>query len=148
KPMHDEWPRHYTAAELETIAQSIGREKLRSLAAGKLQEGVVAYQWANAADQNAFAEHGAVQWSLSKRRREKLKNILSHCDQGEADEVDIALNDLDAWTSQRLGAVNTTDLAQLKCAAERVLRTIEISGPDRQRARRQYIRDLACIFAL
>jgi hypothetical protein len=58
EPDQPSLPRPYTAAELEAIAKSIGRDGLRPLAIGKLQEAVIAYQWAKAADEDIWHQHG------------------------------------------------------------------------------------------
>jgi len=117
---------------------------------------VEAYQWASATDQDAFVERGPKHRSVNKRRREQLKNIISLCDQGEPEEVKLALEELDGATSQNLGdpgpdglrRIHVTDLLAVKIAAERALEKIPMSGPDPQRAKQQFIMELACIFRL
>jgi hypothetical protein len=148
--MPSEYPHIYTPAELEAIARSVGRDKLTPLAGGKLQEAVVAYQWASLTERwdSLVEEEGVTPRSTNKRRREQLQNIIRLCEEGVSDEVGFALNELDGPTSQSLGPLEQSNLQDVKSAAERALRTIKVRGPDRKRARRQFIRRLCCTFAL
>ena len=139
--MPSEWPRRYTRAELETIANSIGQTKLEPLALSKLREAVQAYQWGSLEDDRVFP------FSTNKGRRKSLKNIITLCEQeAPAEEIEIALNELDALASQFLGAVDPTDRRKVKSAAEAALKGIPKQGPDPKRARLHFIEDLICIF--
>src|SRR5262245_24783429 len=97
------FPRPYTAAELEAIAKSIGCDGLRPLAIGRLQEAVIAYQWAKAADEDIWHQHGGRHRSANKRRRQELQNIVRLCEKNALNEVAIALNELDGPTSRSIG---------------------------------------------
>jgi hypothetical protein len=142
--MSSVWPRRYTPAELEAIAKSIGRSNLPARAVDKLQEAVKAYQWGCSVD---YGKWGSP--STNKDRRKSLKNIITLCEQeAPAEEIEIALNELDVVASQLFGAVDSTDPRNVQIAARAALKEIRTSGPDPKRARRQYIGDLVCIYSL
>jgi hypothetical protein len=134
------WPRDYTPPELRAIARSIGRRKLDPEVIEQLQDNARGYQWALRADQ----------WdeprSTHKRRNEQLNQIVQLCEQGAAEELEIALNELDALTSRFLGLSNRTDLQDVKNCAHIALNELQRSGPDRKYARLQFIKHLARIF--
>ena len=144
--MSSEWPRPYTYAELEAIAKSAARDTLHPIATAKLQEAVEAYQWAKGADEDRWL--GSERRSANKRRRKELQSIIQLCEEDSVDEVSLALNELDGPTSQCLKATDLSNLQDVKNTAERALRNFAVSGPDRKRARRQFIRSLFCIFAI
>lgn len=140
--MPSEWPRRYTRAELEAIAKSIGQSNLHPRTVDKLQEAVQAYQWGSLEDDRVFP------FSTNKGRGKSLKNIMTLCEQeAPAEEIEIALNELDVVASQLLGAVDPIDRRSVQSAARAALKKIRTSGPDPKRARRQYIGDLVCIYS-
>src|SRR5262249_13636949 len=57
-----------------------------------------------------------------------------------------ALDELDAPTSKRLGSIGTADTQRLARKVRRLADEIPESGPDRHRARVQFICDLASIY--
>jgi hypothetical protein len=96
KSIAREWPRCYTSTELKEIAKSIGRKRLRSLAVGKLQEAVQAYQWGRSID---YGKWGSP--STNKGRRTQLEYIIKLCERGVSIvEIDKAVDELDAPASQ------------------------------------------------
>jgi hypothetical protein len=137
-----EWPRRYTPVEINAIAVSLGRKKICEVAVEDLQEAVEGYQWATASE-----DKGTFPDSTNKGRRRQLIHIIRLCAKGAAvDEIQGALNGLDAPTSQRLGPIDASDLKRVARAARRVVEGIPKSGPDPKRARRQFIRELASIY--
>ena len=141
-PDRPEWPRRYTAAELEAIANSIGERNLHALAVGKVQEAVEAYQWGNLEDARIFPS------STNKGRRKTLKHIIDLCEQeAPSEEIELEMNELDALASQLLGAVDPTDRRKVKSAAEVALRRFPERGPDPKRAQLNFVGDLICIYS-
>ena len=135
-------PRRYTPVEVEAIAISLERKKICEVAVEDLQEAVEGYQWAAASE-----DKGTFPDSTNKGRRRQLIHIIWLCAKGAAvDEIQGALNKLDAPTSQRLGPIDASDLKRIARAARRVVEGIPTSGPDPKRARQQFIRDLASIY--
>jgi hypothetical protein len=136
--MPSEFPRLYTPAELEAIANSVLLGELASSHVERLQKAVGQYQWATLVDDGIFPG------STNKGRRKLLKRIIELCEQGaSSEEIEAELVKLDAVTSQWL---DVADRQQLRRSAEAALRKLPKSGPDPKRARRQYICDLARIF--
>lgn len=136
-----EWPRLYTSAELEALAKSLGCKELGRVTVYKLQKAVEAFQWA------CFFDDGYFPSNTKLSRRQRLMNIISLCQQeAPAEEIEVVLNELDGHTSQLLGPVNSTDLQAVHNAAEVALKKIPSSGPDRKRAARQFIEELARIY--
>lgn len=130
-----ERPRRYTPDEIELIEKSLP-QKIGRFSLEKLQRAVQDYQWARWAD------------GLTKnsRRKEQLEKIFSLCARASIDEIEMALNELDAPISQELGSVGPADRSGLALAVTRVRQEIPRRGPNRKRARRQFIGRLASIF--
>jgi hypothetical protein len=147
-----QFPAPYTPAELETIAKAAGVEKCGPVALEKLQRAAEAFQWGRSADHwSGLVDEKDESLSFSatnKGRRAQINDILKLCAQGAStEEIETALNKLDAIGSQLLGPVAADDPRRLQKAARRALTKIPRSGPDPKRARRQFIDDLKRIFA-
>jgi hypothetical protein len=140
--MSSEFPRSYTPAELEAIAQSVFPFDLAFSHIERLQRAVEEYQWATQEHNREFlALHPS---GTNRGRRKLLKRIIELCDvQASSEEIEAELKKLDARTSQSL---DVADRQQLRRPAESALRKIPTRGPDPRRARRQYVGDLACIY--
>jgi hypothetical protein len=135
------WPRRYTSAEIDVITAALGTS-IDSDTHEKLQQEVEGYQWASLAD-----EGSVFLCSTNKGVRYQLNCVLNLLLENATDEtINIALNELDGLTRQRLGRVGTSDRRRLARAVRRVIKSIPDSAPDRKRGRRQYIAGLACIF--
>jgi hypothetical protein len=143
-PSHggSEWPRRYTPSEIDLIARSLGLRQLDPRNFERLQRAVEAYQWGRLEDDKIFPS------STKKGRRERLKQIVKLCERQTppVKRTEVLYRALDFVASQLLGPVNPRDHLTLKSAAERALMQIPTSGPDPSRARRQFVRHLACIF--
>jgi len=92
------WPRRYTIAELETIADAAAIKRCGRIAHEKLQRAVEAYQWPTTADS------GGLFFRSNKERRDQLKRILKlQAQNAPAEKIDEELQEIDAVTSQLLG---------------------------------------------
>ena len=132
-----QWPRRYTTAELEAIANAAGVRD--PVALEELQQAADAYQWARSADP------GGEFFLSNEQRRSRLINILKLLRaQASAAEIEKAVNELDAITFQFLGQARADNPRRLKLAAKRALR---FRPRGRKRARLQFIGDLAPIYA-
>jgi hypothetical protein len=123
------WPRRYTIAELETIANAAGVKKCGPIAKEKLQRAVEAYQWATTVDS------GGPFFRSNKDRRDQIKRILKlRAENAPAEKIDEELEAVDAVTSQLLpnpvGHPKT-----YKRAAKRALKMLSRPGPNRGGAR-------------
>jgi hypothetical protein len=137
-----EWPRRYTGAERETIWKAAGVETVDPDLEENLQEGVIAFQWANSADPRSGALYRS-----SKERRDQLSYIIKLCGvQASAEEIGKNLDQLDAITSQFLGPVNRDKPREIARAAYRTGAKLQSRGRDPERSRRQFIYDLVLIF--
>ena len=97
-----EWPRRYTGVELEAIWNAAGVETVDPDLEEKLQDAVIAYQWASSADPGPGAFYRS-----SKERWNQLSHIIKLCGmQASAEETGKSLDELDAVTSQLLGPIN------------------------------------------
>jgi hypothetical protein len=136
-----EWPRSYRSSEIHLIAGSLGLANICPITLEKLQEAAQGYQWASLEEEEIFPE------ATNKGRREQLNQIGRLCAEGApADAIEAALYELDAPTSQCLGAVSPLNRKHLARSIRRVLGEIKKRGPDAKRARRQFIYDLADIY--
>jgi hypothetical protein len=134
------WPRRYTIAELETIANAARIEKCGLIAKEKLQRSVEAYQWASAADS------GGPFFRSSKQRCIQFKRILQlRARNASAEQIDEELETVDAVTSQLL-PIPAGDPKTYKRAAGRALKMLSRRGPNPRRARLQFVTELICIF--
>lgn len=150
-----EWPRRYTPAELQAIANSIAPHKFECNNLELLQEAVEAYQWGSLADDktdlvddkgNVVADR-VFPLSTNKGRRILLKRIVRLCEQkAPRAKLEFVLRGLDGRASALLDSVDAAHHLKLKGAAESALKEIPTSGPDPKGARRQFIGALACIF--
>ena len=148
----NESPRRYTPTEIAIIQASLRAAKKAStrkktskgitpLNIEELQEAVEAYQWACSADK------GGMFFRSNKERRRQLNRILELCAQKTSnEEVKQELDELDAITSQLLAGAAAHDRQALQCAVQFALTKIPSSGPDRSRARRQFIGALISIY--
>jgi len=138
----DEWPRRYTVAELEKIASAAGVTTCGPVALEKLQRAVERYQWATSGDE------GGIFFRSYTETREQLYNVLKLIRaRASVEEIDSELNELDAITSQLIGAVRADNPRHLERAVRRALGKVQRRGPDPKRARRQFIQELYNIFA-
>lgn len=146
--MSAEWPRPYTQSELTTIAELIGERSLPQFAKRMLQKAVVEYQWAGWNEQPAKSSlEPRFPVSTNKGKRALFRQIIQLIDGGAPhNEIEEAVNSLDAIASQLLGPIDITDHEKLKSAAEGALGKIPSAGPDPRRARRQFICSLARIY--
>jgi hypothetical protein len=140
-----EWPRHYTPAEIEQIAESLVGVELAPWAVVELQDEATGYQWAMEADDGLLLSY------TNKERRDQLNLILEFLKNGVPKEIiRAALDELDGPTLQRLARVPITDRLKdrqrLARRIRKVIAKIPASGPDPKRARRQFIVDLANIY--
>ena len=127
--------RRYTPGEIKLIAKSLAR-KIGRFSLEKLQRAAEAYQWARWADD----------FTTNMERKEQLGKISGLCARGSIDEIQKALDQLDAPTSQQLGSVDPADRSGLALTVEHVRQKIPRRGPSRKRARRQFIGRLASIY--
>jgi len=122
------WPHDYTP-RVTAIARSIGRRELTPNEVEQLQDALQGYQWASSAD------YWDAPRSTHNRRRQQLSQIVQLCEQEEAEEVEIALNELDAPTWRLLGEPNRADLQDVKNAAQIALEKLQTRGPARALSR-------------
>jgi hypothetical protein len=96
-----EWPRSYRSSEVNLIAGSLSLAIMCPITLEMLQEAAERYQWASLEEEKIFPE------ATNKGRREQLNQIGRLCAEGApADAIEAALYELDAPTSQCLGAVS------------------------------------------
>ena len=140
-----EWPRHYTAAELEALAKALGLKTFTASIIEQLQMEVDRFQWATRAD---------AQISY-KRQRDILNRIIElFVCHAPDDAIWSALDELDGPTSQRLGPIptagpwplDTIDRKALARKTRAVREKLQPCGPNPERARRQFIRGLLPIY--
>jgi hypothetical protein len=154
------WPRRYTPTEIDLITKSLGLPQLNPCNIERLQRAAEAYQWASLSDQfggwvDEDKKDGSVYFSATNEgRHAQITRILKLCAQGaSADDIQNELNKLDARGSKLIGRVCADDPRHLQRAARRVLgaarralRKIPRSKSDPQRARRQFIGNLALLY--
>jgi hypothetical protein len=135
------WPRRYTIAELETIANAAGVKKCGPIAREKLQRAVEAYQWA------ATVDSGGPFFRSNKERRDQVKRILKlRAQNAPADKIDEELEAADAVTSQLLPPILDGHPKTYKRAVRRALEMLSRRGPNPSGARLQFVAELICIF--
>jgi hypothetical protein len=106
-----EWPRRYTPAELEAIAKTAGVEKCGPVAHEKLQRAVEAYQWATSGDPGGIFVRSLLE------RCSQLNDLFKLCTQkAPAEELKMALSELDATTYELLGRARADDPRHLQQA--------------------------------
>lgn len=128
-----EWPRCYTASELDRLAAALGRKELKFISQERLQRAVKEYQWSKWADAGLSR----------KRQRQQLEDIIKLCKPNAlGEELQNALDKLDGPTSHRLGAVGIHDRRELARKARKLAQEIPKSGPDPKRGRLQFVCDL------
>lgn len=137
------FPRRYTPAELEKIANAAGISKCGPIAQEKLQRAAEGYQWALSTDS------GGIFFRSNRQRRSQLIRILKlRSDNAPAEEINKALDELDAVTSQLLKTNRPDDFHNFNRVAKRALKKLERPrrGPDPKRARLQFVADLIRIY--
>jgi hypothetical protein len=131
------WPRCYTRTELKTIAAAAG-----PIALQKIQRAVEAYQWAS------LTEPSGPFFRSNKERREQLNNIVKLIDaKAPASKIESALKELDGTTWKLLDPVDAGNPRRLRTVISIAIKKIPRSGRHRERARLQYIGDLARIYS-
>jgi hypothetical protein len=140
-----EWPRPYTAVELEAPAKALGLKTFTATIIEQLQTEVEGFQYAMWAD--ALISY--------KRQRDILNRIIELFVCHAPDEaIWSALDELDGPTSQRLGPTPTVGPWPLgtihRKALARKIRAVreklQRCGPNPKRARRQFIDGLLPIY--
>jgi hypothetical protein len=102
-----EWPLKYAPDEVGLIvnrAHPRSKEFNRDDLENKLQQAVEEYQWATLADP------GGIFFRSAKQIRGQLTHIIELCvAQRPKSEIQLALNELDGFTSQLLGGLHVSD---------------------------------------